>query len=1058
MTFKPLTIIGLFFFLLGLQPLSAQINTLERPGTVNSDLQLTKTADKSVARVGSIVNFTIKVKNLGPSTSEGSVIFDLLPNGFTFISSSLPAEYNSITGEWEVDELRVGAEAILVITATVNPILPTSIYTNVSLIFDVKNTDPNPANNRSEFTVLPYDFTGEFTGEFIGTGGAICANSKATVRATSTNIIEPIYKWYADAQLANLVHIGANYNTPALVFNTTYYLVVTGTNIPAPTAADAKQVTVKVIEVPALPVTIVSQPTCEISTGSIIVSSPLAPGYLYSLDGATYFNNSGVFTGIAPGTYAVSVKNANGCIGANSIVVVNPKPAGPSAPSLDILQPTCDLGTGTITVSSPKNPGNTYSINGIDYTNTSGVFTQVVAGTYKVTVKNSSGCISTETIAVVNQHPLTPQMPVVASTNPLCPSKTGTITVTSPVGNGLTYSIDGGSYLNNGGVFTSVLPGTYNVSVKNASGCISPSVVITIKDPVVDEPKLTISTSGSTSICQGSSVVLTSSESISYQWYKYGVAIAGANAKTFTASTEGIYSVSRVSNIPGCSGIQSDGIEVKVTVVPVAPVVVVAQPSCEISTGTITVTSPKALGNTYSINDVDYINTTGVFTQVAAGTYNVTVKNAGGCISSGTSAVVNVNPLTPQTPVVASTNPLCPTKTGTITVTSPVGNGLTYSIDGGSYLNNGGVFTSVLPGTYNVSVKNASGCISPSVVITIKDPVVDEPKLTISTSGSTSICQGSSVVLTSSESISYQWYKYGVAIAGANAKTFTASTEGVYTVSRFNNNGCIAIQSDGVEVKVVANPFAPLVSADKMLFCNGDSVVINGTAAFGLQWFKDAIAITGATSNRLVIKQGGTYAALAINDNGCRSSFSEALAIKMVELPATPLLTIQGTSKFCKDEFRLLQVTIPAGLTINWYRNGNLINAYVKDTLRVNDASEYTVKFINSNGCFSLVSNKIITEIGCNTTGIFIADVFSPNGDGINEFIKPVCVGISKFKFFKVYNRWGNILFETTDASKGWDGKFRDQVQPADSYIWLVEGIDTNGKEIRKTGVLNLIK
>ena len=178
----------------------------------------------------------------------------------------------------------------------------------------------------------------------------------------------------------------------------------------------------------------------------------------------------------------------------------------------------------------------------------------------------------------------------------------------------------------------------------------------------------------------------------------------------------------------------------------------------------------------------------------------------------------------------------------------------------------------------------------------------------------------------------------------------------------------------------------------------------------------------------------------------------------MVELPATPLLTIQGTSKFCKDEFRLLQVTIPAGLTINWYRNGNLINAYVKDTLRVNDASEYTVKFINSNGCFSLVSNKIITEIGCNTTGIFIADVFSPNGDGINEFIKPVCVGISKFKFFKVYNRWGNILFETTDASKGWDGKFRDQVQPADSYIWLVEGIDTNGKEIRKTGVLNLIK
>jgi gliding motility-associated-like protein len=335
---------------------------------------------------------------------------------------------------------------------------------------------------------------------------------------------------------------------------------------------------------------------------------------------------------------------------------------------------------------------------------------------------------------------------------------------------------------------------------------------------------------------------------------------------------------------------------------------------------------------------------------------------------------------------------------------------------------------------------------------------VDEPKLTISANGSTAICEGASVVLTSSDALSYQWYKYGVAIAGANAKTFTASTEGVYTVSRFNNNGCNAIQSDGVEVKVVANPSSPLVGADKMLFCDGDSVVINGTATFGLQWFKDAIAITGATGNKLVIKQGGTYAALAINDNGCRSSFSEALVIKMVELPVTPLLTIQGTAKFCKDETRLLQVNVPGGLTINWYRNGNLINAYAKDTLRINDAADYTTRFVNSNGCLSLVSNKIITEIGCNTTGIYIADVFSPNGDGINELIKPICVGISKFKIFKVYNRWGNILFETTDASRGWDGKFRDQVQPADSYIWLVEGIDTNGKEIRRTGVLNLIK
>jgi gliding motility-associated-like protein/uncharacterized repeat protein (TIGR01451 family) len=1057
MNFKSLIFIGLSIFVFAIQSAKSQITPLDRQRQNTSDLQLTKTVDKPVARVGTQVNFTLKVKNLGPASTEGATVFDLLPNGFTFISSSLPAEYNNITGEWEHEGLKVGAEAKLVIAAMVNPILPTSIYTNVAQIMDTKNPDPNPANNRSEITVVPFDFTGNFMGELTGTGGSICANSRATLKATSINILEPIYKWYADAQLANLVHIGANYTSPVLTATTSYYLVATGTNIPAPTPADAKQITVSVLAVPTAPVATVTQPTCEVPAGTITVTAPMAPGNTYSIDGATYLNNSGVFTGIIPGTYAVSVKSINGCISANSIVVVNVNPAGPSAPSLDIVQPTCNLGTGTITVSSPKNPGNTYSIDGLDYSNVNGFFTQVVAGTYNVTVKNASGCVGGITVAVVNQNPLTPQTPTVEITNPLCPEKTGVIKIISPFGNGFTYSIDGSTYFNNTGVFTSVAPGSYSVSVKNASGCVSPGVVTIIKDPVVDEPKLIITAESNTSICEGANVVLSSSVAPSYQWYKFGIAIAGANSKTFTATTSGMYTVSRLYT-NGCNGLQSDGVEVKVNVSPSAPSLDIVQPTCNLGTGTITVSSPKNPGNTYSIDGLDYSNVNGFFTQVVAGTYNVTVKNASGCVGGITVAVVNQNPLTPQVPTVEVTNPLCPEKTGVIKITSPVGNGFTYSIDGSTYLNNTGVFTSVAPGSYSVSVKNASGCVSPGVVTIIKDPVVDEPKLVITAESNTSICEGATVVLTSSISPTYQWYKYGVAIAGANGRTFTASTEGVYTVSKISTSGCAAVQSGGIEVNVVARPVPPLISADKMFFCDGDSAVLNSTFSTGLQWFRDGIAITGAISARYVAKQGGTYAALAINNNGCRSPFSETLSIKMVDLPVTPILTIKGTSQFCADESRLLQVNVPNGLTVNWYKNGTIINAYSKDTLRVNTAAEYTVKFLNSSGCLSLVSNKIVTEIGCNTTGIYIADVFTPNGDGINDIIKPVCVGIAKFKFFKIYNRWGNILFESTDEGKGWDGRFRSQIQPADSYIWLVEGLDTNGKEIRKSGVLNLIK
>jgi gliding motility-associated-like protein len=780
-------------------------------------------------------------------------------------------------------------------------------------------------------------------------------------------------------------------------------------------------------------------------------------GNTYSIDGSTYLNNGGVFSGVVSGVYSVSVKNVSGCISSVSTVVVDAKPVGPSAPSLSVVQPTCELSTGTISVSSPINVGNGYSINGVDYSNTTGVFTGIVAGTYNVTVKNSSGCISPASVVVVNAHPLTPVVPTVEVSNPVCPDKTGSIRVVTPVGSGFTYSIDGSTYLNATGIFSSILPGAYSVSVKNGSGCVSSSVVVIVKDPVVNEPKLLITASGSTSICEGGSVVLTSSTAVSYQWYKYGVAIAGANNRTYTATTDGLYTVSRFSSDVSCKSLQSDGVEVKVASTPFPPVVNIVQPSCEISTATIAVISPISIGNTYSIDDINYINSTGVFTDLVPGTYKVTVKNKFGCISPGTIVKINNFPFTPQIPTVEVINPLCPDKTGTIRVKSPLGSGMSYSIDGVTYANGTGVFTGVVPGFYSVTAKNASGCVSAPVTVTVKDPSLDVKKLSITASSSTNICIGSTVVLTSSESNSYQWYKYGTAIAGANSKTFTASTEGVYTVSQISTNGCQVVQSDGIEIKVVARPVAPLLISDKLFFCEGDSATLNATSTNNIQWYRDGILLPN-TGNKIVVKQGGTYAAISVNDGGCRSSFSQSIFVQMLDLPVTPVLTIKGSSKFCKNESRVLQVTIPSGLKITWFKNGSLIQGYALDTLRTNEAAEYTVKFESVSGCKSLVSNKIITEIGCVSTDIYIPDVFTPNGDGINDVIKPVCVGISKFSYFKIYNRWGNILFESSVESIGWDGKLRGQIQPADSYIWLVEGIDTNGKEIRKSGVLTLVR
>src|SRR6185369_4764237 len=276
-----------------------------------------------------------------------------------------------------------------------------------------------------------------------------------------------------------------------------------------------------------------------------------------------------------------------------------------SAPSATLTQPTCTTPTGTITITSPvPAAGITYSIDGINYTNTTGIFSGLVPNTYNVTVKNASGCISAATSYMINAVPSAPAAPTATLTQPTCTTPTGTITITSPVpAAGITYSIDGINYTNTTGIFSGLVPNTYNVTVKNASGCISAA--------------------------------------ISYM----------------------------INAVPSA---------------PAAPTATLTQPTCTTPTGTITITSPvPAAGITYSIDGINYTNTTGIFSGLVPNTYNVTVKNASACISAATSYTINAVPSAPAAPTATLTQPTCTTPTGTITITSPIpAAGITYSIDG----------------------------------------------------------------------------------------------------------------------------------------------------------------------------------------------------------------------------------------------------------------------------------------------------------------------------------------------------------------------------------------
>jgi len=89
---------------------------------------------------------------------------------------------------------------------------------------------------------------------------------------------------------------------------------------------------------------------------------------------------------------------------------------------------------------------------------------------------------------------------------------------------------------------------------------------------------------------------------------------------------------------------------------------------------------------------------------------------------------------------------------------------------------------------------------------------------------------------------------------------------------------------------------------------------------------------------------------------------------------------------------------------------------------------------------------------------IFIPSAFSPNGDGMNDIIRPKVVGMKQYNYFRVYNRLGQMLYSTSTLEQGWDGRLGGTLQPSGAYVYMAQAVDYTGKMINKKGTFVLIR
>jgi gliding motility-associated-like protein len=138
-----------------------------------------------------------------------------------------------------------------------------------------------------------------------------------------------------------------------------------------------------------------------------------------------------------------------------------------------------------------------------------------------------------------------------------------------------------------------------------------------------------------------------------------------------------------------------------------------------------------------------------------------------------------------------------------------------------------------------------------------------------------------------------------------------------------------------------------------------------------------------------------------------------------------------------------------------WLNNSSIANPVANIGPNI-DSIRYIVYVTDPRGC--LDSATILVKIFKVNPQIFVPTGFTPNGDGLNDSLKPIAVGIERIEYFRVYNRWGQLVFSTTINGHGWDGRIGGKPQTSNTYVWMVKAIDFTGKSIFQKGTSTLIR
>ncbi|WP_165917309.1 choice-of-anchor J domain-containing protein [Flaviaesturariibacter aridisoli] len=333
---------------------------------------------------------------------------------------------------------------------------------------------------------------------------------------------------------------------------------------------------------------------------------------------------------------------------------------------------------------------------------------------------------------------------------------------------------------------------------------------------------------------------------------------------------------------------------------------------------------------------------------------------------------------------------------------------------------------------------------------------------TIATPASTGVCPGTPTNLTvTGTGTAYQWNLNGNPINNATGTTYAATQPGTYTVTATGAGGCQQASTNSIVLTALSRPTAAFTFNT---YCQGKPVTFTSqttnTAGNNVSYSYNfgvpgALNATGSTATFTYADTGSYNVKLVATPGGCAvlaDSVTHPIRIETFT-PGTQLETVnvkfnEPTQIFARD--------LGPGSVYIWDPPVMISSATVRNPVITAQREQlYTITTTKASGCITV--DTLLVRI-FRDYDIFVPTAFSPDGDGVNDRLRPMLVGLSTLRSFRVYDRMGREVFNSTTINPGWDGTINGKNAPSDIYVWVADGYDQKGNPMKKTGHVSLLR